>query len=170
MLKLIRIMRFSLVSKLIVSVGLVLLLIISTWSYFAIRYQNERLRRDSAAETERLSNTIKLGTQYGMMLNSRDDINQIILNIGKQKSIEKIRIYNKEGEVKYSNTASEIDHMIDIKSEACIICHRSEPPLVNISLEERTAIAESVEGDVFISVHANAAPRRSESSPSRHYP
>ena len=40
MLKLIRIMRFSLVSKLIVSVGLVLLLIISTWSYFAIRYQN----------------------------------------------------------------------------------------------------------------------------------
>ena len=30
-----------------------------------------------------------------------------------------------------------------------------------IGLEERTAIAESVSGDVFVSVHANAAPRRS---------
>jgi N-acetylmuramoyl-L-alanine amidase len=29
-----------------------------------------------------------------------------------------------------------------------------------IGLEERTAIAESVSGDVFVSVHANAAPRR----------
>jgi len=31
----------------------------------------------------------------------------------------------------------------------------------SMTLEERTAIAESVEGDLFISVHANAAPRRS---------
>jgi N-acetylmuramoyl-L-alanine amidase len=30
-----------------------------------------------------------------------------------------------------------------------------------LSLEERTAFAESAEGDLFISVHANAAPRRS---------
>jgi N-acetylmuramoyl-L-alanine amidase len=30
-----------------------------------------------------------------------------------------------------------------------------------LDLEERTAIAESVAGDVFVSVHANAAPRRS---------
>ena len=30
-----------------------------------------------------------------------------------------------------------------------------------ISLEERTAIAESVAGDLFVSIHANAAPRRS---------
>jgi histidine kinase len=146
MLKLFRIIRFSLVSKLIISVGLVLLLIISTWAYFSIQYQNERLRRESVTETERLSNTIKLGTQYAMMLNSRDDINQSILNIGRQKSFEKIRIYNKEGEVKYSNTASEIDHIINIQSEACIICHHLEPPLVNISLDERTRIFNSPEG------------------------
>jgi N-acetylmuramoyl-L-alanine amidase len=30
-----------------------------------------------------------------------------------------------------------------------------------MSLEERTAIAESADGDLFVSVHANAAPRRS---------
>ena len=152
MLKLFRIIRFSLVSKLIISVGLILLLIISTWAYFSIRYQNERLRRESVTETERLSNTIKLGTQYAMMLNSRNDINQIILNIGKQKDIEKIRIYNKDGAVKYSNTAAEIDHNADVKSEVCVICHRLEPPLVNISLDERTRIFNSPKGHRLLGI------------------
>jgi N-acetylmuramoyl-L-alanine amidase len=38
-----------------------------------------------------------------------------------------------------------------------------------MSLEERTAIAESVEGDVFVSVHANSAPRRSVSGVETYY-
>ena len=35
------------------------------------------------------------------------------------------------------------------------------PGRPHLSLEERTAIAESVGGDLFVSLHANAAPRRS---------
>jgi len=146
MLKQIKNFRYSLVSKLIVSVGLILLMIISTWAFFSIRYQKERLEGEIVAETERLGSTIKLGAQYAMMLNSRDDINQIIMNIGKQKGIENIRIYNKEGEIKFSNRPAEVDHTTNIKSEACYICHRSEPPLVNISLEERTRIVNPPEG------------------------
>ena len=146
MLKFARYLRSSLVTKLIISVGIILLLIISTWAYFSIRYQKERLNNDIMTETERLGNTIKLGTHYAMMHNSSDDINQIIMNIGKQEGIENIRIYNKEGEIKYSNAPSEIDQSTNIKSEACYICHRSEPPLMNVSLDERTRILESPEG------------------------
>lgn len=146
MLKPIKNLRSSLVSKLIISVGIILLLIISTWAYFSIKDRKERLKNEIITETERLGNTIKLGTHYSMMLNSRDDINQIIMNIGKQKRIENIRIYNKEGEIKYSNAPSEIDQSTNIKSEACYICHRSEPPLMNVSLDERTRILESPEG------------------------
>ena len=76
------------------------------------------------AGVDRLTNTIKLGTHYAMMLNSRDDINQIINNIARQKEIESIRIYNKEGEIKYSNRSAEIDTTTNIKDEACYICHR----------------------------------------------
>ncbi|UCD79737.1 MAG: PAS domain S-box protein [Desulfobacterales bacterium] len=143
MRNLLQYMRFSLVIKLIFSVGIILLLTISTWAFFSIRYQKERLRREIVDETERLSNTIKLGTHYAMMLNSRDDINQIIMNIGKQKGIENIRIYNKQGEVKYSNAAAEVDVTVNIKSEPCEICHRSEPPLTAISLAESTRIFEN---------------------------
>ncbi len=39
-----------------------------------------------------------------------------------------------------------------------------------VSLEERTAIAEASNGDVFISLHANAAPRRSVQGIETYYP
>lgn len=39
-----------------------------------------------------------------------------------------------------------------------------------VSLEERTAIAEANHGDVFISLHANAAPRRSVNGIETYYP
>ena len=122
--------RSSLVSKLILSAGFILLLTISTWSYFSIAYQKTYLQDEVVSQTERLGNTIKLGTHYAMMLNSRDDINQIITNIGRLKEIQNIRIYNKEGAIKFSNHGQEVEQITNIKSEACHICHHSEPPLV----------------------------------------
>ena len=116
MLKFVRYLQHSLVTKLIVGVGIILLVLISTWAYFSIRYQKERLREDIVAETERLGNTIKLGAHYAMMLNSRDDINQIIMNISKQEGIESIRIYNKQGEIKFSNHPAEVDRINNIQS------------------------------------------------------
>jgi len=146
MFNLIKNIRRRLASKLILTVGLTLLITISTWAYFNTNYQEKKLMENIVAGIDRLTNTIKLGTHYAMMLNSRDDINQIINNIGRQKEIASIRIYNKEGEIKYSNRPTEIDTTTNIKDEACYICHRSEPPLSALSLEERTRIFNSPKG------------------------
>ena len=146
MFNLIKNIRRRLATKLILTVGLTLLVTISTWAYFNINYQEKKLMENMVAGTDRLTNTIKLGTHYAMMLNSRDDINQIINNIGRQKEIETIRIYNKEGEIKYSNRPTEVDTTTNIKDEACYICHRAEPPLSALGLEERTRIFNSPKG------------------------
>jgi len=53
--------RHSLVSKLILAVGLVLLLSISTWAYFNINYQKKKYMDDIVIATDRLTNTIRLG-------------------------------------------------------------------------------------------------------------
>ncbi len=82
----------SLVTKLIVMVGMTFLISILTWAYYNIDYQKQKTMEYMLAETDRLGTTIKLGTHYAMMLNSRNDINQIINNIARQKKIENIRI------------------------------------------------------------------------------
>jgi histidine kinase len=93
-----------------------------------------------------LSHTIKLGTHYAMMNNLRDDITLIIKNIANEKKLENIRIYNKNGEIKFSNQDSEVDQITNIKAEACYICHQSDPPLSELSLPKRTRIFTSPEG------------------------
>jgi len=139
-------LRYSLVAKFIVSVGAILLISISIWAYFNIKYQQERLKKELAAGGERLSETIKLGTHYAMMTNSRDDINQIINNIARQKDIETVRIYNKEGIIKFSNQPGDVDRHTNIKAEACDICHRTDPPYVRLDVDERTRIFRSAKG------------------------
>lgn len=136
----------SFVSKLILTVGLTLLLTISAWAYFNVKYQDQKMMGNILAGTNRLTNTIRLGTHYAMMLNSRDDINQIIQNIGKQPEINNIRIYNKEGQIKFSNRISEVDMTTNIKIEACDVCHRSAPPLSELDLNQRTRIFKSAKG------------------------
>ena len=132
--------------KLILTVGLTLLVSISTWAYFNINSQEKKLMQNVIVGTDRLTNTIRLGTQYAMMLNSRDDINQIIKDIGRQKEIKSIRIYNKKGQIKFSNRPSELETTTHIKDEACYICHRTNPPLHELGLEDRTRIFTSPQG------------------------
>ncbi|MBU1397478.1 MAG: PAS domain-containing sensor histidine kinase, partial [Proteobacteria bacterium] len=146
MLKQLNRFRHSIVLKLIVSVGLTLLMSLSVWAYFNIRSQKTKVMENIVAGTDRLGATIKLGTHYSMMLNSRDEINEIIKNISKLKEIENIRIYNKAGEIKFSNRHAELDLATNIKAEACDICHRSEPPLDKLDLSERTRILYSPKG------------------------
>ncbi|MFC1798653.1 PAS domain S-box protein [Thermodesulfobacteriota bacterium] len=138
--------RFNLVFKLILAVGITLLLSIAIWAHFNIKYQKEKLMGHIIEDVDRLSNTVRLGAHYAMMSNSRDDINQIIKNISQQKDIKNIRIYNKKGEIKYSNTISEMDMRPDKKTEGCSACHLSDPPALNPDLSQRTRIYSSPKG------------------------
>jgi len=142
----------SLAFRLIFWVGLILFICISTWAYFNIRYQKKKAVENILAEAGRLGDTIKLGTYYAMMTNARDDINHIIKNIGSQKDIKNVRIYNKGGQIKFSNRTEEVDQTTNIKAEACYICHKSEPPLHKISLGERKRMFLSSGGQQFLGI------------------
>jgi len=130
----ISLIRQSLTLQLILWVGVILLGSISVWAYANIRYHETNAMGHMVEEADRLGNTIKLGAHYAMMLNARDDINQIIFNIGRRPDIRIIRIYNKEGRIKFSNLAEEVENSTDIGAEACIICHRGESPLETVPL------------------------------------
>ncbi|MDR3641034.1 MAG: PAS domain S-box protein [Humidesulfovibrio sp.] len=140
------IVQKSLVLKLIATAGLALVLSVAALSYFAISHQEDVLMSYMVAEADRLGTTIKLGTRYAMMVNSRDNLNQIITNIGSQKDIKAIRIYNRDGQIKFSTIPGEKDTGANIRSQACHICHQSSPPPADVPLANRTRIFKDVNG------------------------
>ena len=143
--------RDSIVAKLTILVGIVLAISISVWAYFNIYYHQNKVMTGIIAEADRLSQTIQLGTHHAMMHNLRDDLTRIIKNIG-QKELDNIRIYNKSGEIKFSNRDSELGRVTNIKDEACYVCHRTDPPLSELSLAERTRIFTAPQGGRFLGI------------------
>jgi len=152
MLHIINSFQKSLVAKLIVLVGLVLLICLSGWAYFSISYQKKKVMDSIISEADSLTNTIKLGSHYAMMHNLRDDITSIIKKFASERKLDSLRIYNKEAQIKYSNQDSEVDQATNIKAEACNECHRSEPPQTHLSLAERTRIFSSPEGHRLLGI------------------
>ena len=144
--------RHSIAAKLILTVGLVQLIALSSWTIVSINNQKARLTESILAATDRLTNTIRLGTHYAMMLNSRDDITQIISNIGTVAEIHNIRIYNKAGQIKFSDHGGEVNHTTDIKAEACDVCHRTDPPLENLALKQRVRYFHSDNGPRLLGI------------------
>lgn len=138
--------RHSLVLRLIVSVGVVVFICIAVWAFFNINYQEQKVMKDVVEETQRLSTTIRMGVHYAMMLNSRGDINRIINDIGTLPEVRSIRVYNKGGKIQFSSVPHEIGQTTDVQSEACIACHRGDPPVSRLPLPERTRILTDPEG------------------------
>jgi histidine kinase len=61
----------SLSLKLLLTAGLSLVSSVAALSYFAVIHQESILTHYAVEEVDRLGTTIKLGTRYAMMLNSR---------------------------------------------------------------------------------------------------
>jgi histidine kinase len=142
----------SLSLKLILTAGLSLVSSVAALSYFAIIHQESILMRYAVEEVDRLGTTIKLGTRYAMMLNSRDDLNQIITNIGRQEGIKILRIYDGVGTIKFSNNHGELESRTDISTQACQACHKFTPPPEEVPLEARTRIFTGDDGQRMLGI------------------
>jgi histidine kinase len=139
-------MQQNLMFKVILTAGVTLLIGICTWSYLSIRHYRMISIENVVNDVDRLSNTIRLGTHYAMMLDSREDIRQTINNVARQPEIENIRIYNKLGQIMFSNRNEEVGETTDVKEKACYVCHKTDPPETFLEVEERTRIYESEGG------------------------
>ena len=150
--RLLRNIRCSLITKLALVSGSALMLFFFLWSSLNINAMKTLATEATMSDMDRLGNTINLGLHYAMLTYSPDSIREIIKNIGTQRGILSIRVYNKNGQIKYSNQLSEIDDVTDIKEEACYVCHRQNPPQAKLALRERARFFTDASGHPCIGI------------------
>ena len=148
----IRSMRHSLIFKMLLSGGVTLLLCVVLWVGFNILFFRENMLKNVKSDIAMLSDTILLGLHYAMMLDSENDIKEIITNISKQEEIRSIRIYNKKGRLVFSNNPEEVDTISTPETAPCSTCHKLDPPPVSLSLEKRSRINEEENGDQIVGI------------------
>lgn len=128
--------------------------------YQIIRLHRENLEEATYAAGDRITETVKRSTRYGMLNNRSDEISQIVRSIGSQPGIEKISIFNKAGEIKSSTDEHELFTRVDKTAEACSACHvhdaataQANGPIPHqLSRQERTRIFTDANGHRTLSV------------------
>lgn len=126
--------------RLIISISIVLICILAAYTYILINNIDEYLTNNSFKHAYNISEVIKKSTRYGMLLNRREDVHQIINTIGTEEGVRGIRIYNKEGTIIFSTDSTELNTNVDLNAEACIVCHDTEVPLNTLSSHDKFRI------------------------------
>lgn len=124
--------------KLTIAVGVTALVTISVFAYFNIRSDSRSLLLEMERHANQLSEVVKSSTEYDMLLNQRDRIQETVKRLGSRSTIQRVRVMNKAGEVIYSSDSAEIGKMVDKNAESCYRCHSAGRPLERLEMKERT--------------------------------
>lgn len=122
----------TLVGRALVPVGLTVtgfMVVCCLLLYSAIR---NSIKHDAVLHATNLADTILKSTRYAMLKSDRETLATIVNNIGQQKGVSHVRIFNKKGIVNFSSKADEINHQVDKSSEGCIACHRGSTPITTL--------------------------------------
>jgi two-component system NtrC family sensor kinase len=95
---------------------------------------------------DRISDATKRSTRHAMLQNRTGDVRQIIDAVGSQPGIDRIRVLNESGEVKFSTDVQEVGARLDQSAQGCATCHgggaraAASPVPASLSRTERTRI------------------------------
>ena len=128
MIKLFNLLRYSLLSKISLAVGLLLFCTLGVWIYFNMRYHRLKVMERLIAQADIVSGTIQRATQHTMHRNLQAVLPEIINTIAQQKPIEAIRIYTNSGRATFADSDRPAPPPVDQRAPACQACHHTEPP------------------------------------------
>ena len=127
--------RFA--TKVTVQVGLLVagLILVSSAILFSIIKTN--MINDTIRHETDLADTIIKATRYAMLKDDRITMGNIISNVGEQKYVEHVRIFNKKGLIMFSSRRDEINRLVDKKDAGCIACHDGPAPATQMGRMEQ---------------------------------
>jgi two-component system NtrC family sensor kinase len=130
----------------IAGVGVVTAAVIGGLSVLVVNAHRAALLDQLTRGADQLSETIASSTYHDMLDNRRPALHREIVTIGRQKGIEKVRLFNALGTIMFSSEDGEIGRSLDKRAEACYGCHAAGQPLQRLSTRERTRIYRAPDG------------------------
>jgi two-component system NtrC family sensor kinase len=129
----------------------VILLLAGWWN---LRLERQHLTALMSASADRIAETIRGSTRDAMLRNDADALHRTIENIGAQRGIVRVRVFNKEGRIRTSNRREEVGTLVDIRAEQCYGCHQQGRPLVALERKDRVRLFDSAEGQRVLGIIA----------------
>jgi two-component system NtrC family sensor kinase len=136
----------SLTFKFTASLTLCAIVVTMLAAYTNIKMRNREYIQDVGVWAYHLSETIKNATRHSMMVNRSYETQLAVDSIASQAWIEKVRIFDAEGNIAYSSMKSEIGRQMDTEARECMSCHQSDTPRTELPNPQSPQILTAKDG------------------------
>jgi two-component system NtrC family sensor kinase len=126
--------------RLFLIVSLSVLIFFALYTTIAQRFQTLAIEGQVKIAAYRASDIIRQSLYASMLRNERERTHEMITLLGQEPGVEAVRLYNKQGVITFSSVEGEIGSAVDLRAEACYVCHAAARPLSAVPTTERARI------------------------------
>jgi two-component system NtrC family sensor kinase len=126
--------------RLATAIAFVSIITLSVFLLLVLRSQNRHLMDQARRSAAIVNDTITSSIEHDMLQDRREDAYQIMAGIARQDQVERLRLFDAIGRIRYSKKGSEIGTVPDIKAESCAPCHASGRSQLPLSVADRTHV------------------------------
>ncbi|ACD95411.1 integral membrane sensor signal transduction histidine kinase [Trichlorobacter lovleyi SZ] len=130
--------RFSLIQKLTILTGTVVVLFMTLFAWVNINNLQKLLVNNTIRDLDNLASTIIRMTRHQMLVDNRTIVYQMINEVANRPGVERIRMINRDGVIVHSTATDEIGQLLDQKAARCSLCHKPGQTLTRPPLLERS--------------------------------
>ncbi|MBT1071401.1 sensor histidine kinase [Pelotalea chapellei] len=138
--------RHSLIVKLTLATSLILIGFMVLLDYLNVKNFQKVMQEYSISTADQMAEIINQSAYDAMLKNDKESLYKMIDRIGKGKSVDHIRLIDREGRIAYSSNNKEIGTVIDKSAEACAMCHKGKDPKLYASTMHRSRLFTNSEG------------------------
>jgi signal transduction histidine kinase/HAMP domain-containing protein len=116
-------LRHSLSFRLCIVLALAILGCVALFGFYFLYYESESLREGVRKELVELSGIILRNTMRSMQANHPEGIQDIIKTAGEQGNVLSVRIYTRDGTVRYASDPGSLGMTLGRDAPSCRVCH-----------------------------------------------
>ena len=139
-------MPHRLAQKLMLSLTILVVIVAAVSGLIHVKTEEHQLLNNMVLGADQLSKAITSSTWHAMLADRRDDAYQVMQTIALKQGIDRIRMFNRGGQVMFSTRPEESNTHVDRHSETCAICHATEMPKLNVDVSSRVRIFQRPDG------------------------
>ncbi len=123
---------------------------LASLSTVLVREQRTQILEEAVMGSQAIASAILLSFEHATRTNQREYLAALVTSAGEHEWVERVRLFNAEGEIAFSSVPDEVGERVDMRAEDCVDCHRGSTPLPRLDPRQRTRMFDDEHGHLVV--------------------
>jgi two-component system, NtrC family, sensor kinase len=128
------------------SLTVIVLIVAAVSGLVHVKSEERQLLQAMILGADQLSKGITSATWHAMLADHRESAYQVMETIALKQGIDRIRMFNRAGQVMFSTNSEDRQRTVDQRAEVCASCHTPGQPRMQLDLPSRVRVYHGRDG------------------------